>query len=668
MIAAAGAALLFVGVATVLAWQVWLPQWIESRLGALIGHRVVVGGLTPGFWRIDLREVLVFGSAPFDREILARAPRVSVAFGRRPGYRLWTPSAIVIDGGDLRLLGSGTALNLAVRVTGPHGTGVRSARPTIEWRGVSVTGLYQLPGAPRLAARAADADLAIAADGGITARAHAAVLDIGGTMTMRWGQLHADSGPGSSAIDVRASDGSIEIPAGGTLVDRLTLTARGSREGGEVTLGHAAGEPGGGPRSLHATAQVLASTAHVTIDTLGLRLAALQPLLRRLGIDLSGADADVRAEASFAFERPEIPFDVAVTARGLDLHHPALDLAPWRGVAGSAHALGSYDRSSGRIAVSSGSGEAFGLPITWRGWIEPGAEPRGSLSVGTSEPLSCGALALALPARVAEPLRGMTLRGWLGLHSTISFDAANWDDLGLDLTLRPLCQTTREPDALANLLPTLSNAAGPAPKGGAAALPLGRYHPDFVPLPAMPRHLVAAFLTAEDSHFYQHRGFDLEMIRRALAHDLEVGTAARGASTVTQQVAKNLFLSPHRTFTRKLGETVLAWRLHQLLRKDRTLELYLNLIELGPGIRGLKAAARAYFGKDLPALTALESAHLAALTPNPLGLSRRFRDGQVDDGWLHRLYDLLAMMKRSGRISGADLAAARNERLTLRKI
>jgi membrane peptidoglycan carboxypeptidase len=158
------------------------------------------------------------------------------------------------------------------------------------------------------------------------------------------------------------------------------------------------------------------------------------------------------------------------------------------------------------------------------------------------------------------------------------------------------------------------------------------------------------------------------MIRRALAHDMEIGSLAKGASTITQQLAKNLFLGPERTLSRKLAELVLGWRLDETVRKEEQLELYLNVIELGPGIRGVKRAAEVYFGKPVAKLTPLESAHLAALTPNPLGYARRFREGRVDDGWLHRLYDLLGMMKRSGRLSAAELNSARQSRLTLRRI
>jgi membrane peptidoglycan carboxypeptidase len=108
--------------------------------------------------------------------------------------------------------------------------------------------------------------------------------------------------------------------------------------------------------------------------------------------------------------------------------------------------------------------------------------------------------------------------------------------------------------------------------------------------------------------------------------------------------------------------------LQRSLSKDRTLELYLNVIELGPGIRGVKQAARTYFGKDVGELTPLESAHLAALTPNPHVLARRFRDGQVDESWQLRLYDLLGMMKRHGRLSAEELARARNAKLELRDL
>ena len=185
----------------------------------------------------------------------------------------------------------------------------------------------------------------------------------------------------------------------------------------------------------------------------------------------------------------------------------------------------------------------------------------------------------------------------------------------------------------------------------------------------MPRHLTAAFVTAEDGRFFQHRGFDLEMIRRALAHDLEIGTLAKGASTITQQLAKNLFLGPERTLARKLAELVLGWRLRRDDEEGASSSSSTSTSSSSvPASAGSSGRPRSTSASRVAKLTPLESAHLAALTPNPLGYARRFREGRVDDGWLHRLYDLLGMMKRSGRLSAAELNSARQSRLTLRRI
>jgi len=259
------------------------------------------------------------------------------------------------------------------------------------------------------------------------------------------------------------------------------------------------------------------------------------------------------------------------------------------------------------------------------------------------------------------------LQGTLGFGVSLTFDAAAWEDLQLDLAVDPICRVTREARVLADLLPVLLRPKAEAPPA-AAQLPLGAFHPDFVPLSKMPPHLPSAFITSEDSKFFHHQGFDSEMIRHALAQDLGNRSFDRGASTITQQLAKNLFLTHRRTLARKLEEAVLTWRLQKLLSKDRVLELYLNVIELGPGIRGVKQAARKYFGKDVSELVPMESAHLAALTPNPHVLARRFRDGQVDEGWQQRLYDLLGMMKRHHRLSPEQLTAARASKLELRDL
>jgi hypothetical protein len=409
-------------------------------------------------------------------------------------------------------------------------------------------------------------------------------------------------------------------------------------------------------------------------------IGPLESILGRIGIEPGHATADLKANVSLDAAERDLPFDLDISAQGLTVNHPALDRVPWDDVAVRLRSTGAVDLSSSKLAVEAGDLEAFGVALTFRGWTEIATTPRGSWQVATRPGgVPCADLLVRQAAPVREVLNGLTLTGQLDGSASVTFDAEAWENLALDVQIERMCHVVAEPQALNRVLPTLLIGKAPTEfktvadtgdgtDGPSSPFPLGSYHKDFTPLAAMPRHLLAAFVTAEDGRFYRHAGFDLETIRRALAHDIQVMSLARGASTITQQVAKNLFLSHQRTLARKLEEMVFAWRLAERLDKRRTLEIYLNLIELGPGIRGVKQAARAYFGKTPAELRPIESAHLAALTPNPRGFARRFRDGRVDDGWLHRLYDLLGMMRRSGRLSPSDLAEARAHKLALRKI
>ena len=138
-----------------------------------------------------------------------------------------------------------------------------------------------------------------------------------------------------------------------------------------------------------------------------------------------------------------------------------------------------------------------------------------------------------------------------------------------------------------------------------------------VPLSRISRSLARAVVVAEDSRFYEHSGVDWEAVRGALEKDWDTGSLKHGASTITQQLAKNLYLSSRRTPWRKLREWVIARRLEGALPKRRILELYLNVVEFGPRTFGAEAAARRYFGRPAAALSDFEAATLAAVIPSP---------------------------------------------------
>jgi penicillin-binding protein 1A len=140
----------------------------------------------------------------------------------------------------------------------------------------------------------------------------------------------------------------------------------------------------------------------------------------------------------------------------------------------------------------------------------------------------------------------------------------------------------------------------------------------FVPINVIPKVVINAFLAAEDRRFYEHGGLDIKGIARALIKNIQRrGKRAEGASTITQQVAKNLLLSNERTFDRKLKEAILAIRMERTFKKEQILELYLNEIYLGMNSYGVAAAALNYFNKELAQLTLEEAAYLAALPKAP---------------------------------------------------
>ena len=141
----------------------------------------------------------------------------------------------------------------------------------------------------------------------------------------------------------------------------------------------------------------------------------------------------------------------------------------------------------------------------------------------------------------------------------------------------------------------------------------------WVPYSQIANNLKRAVLCGEDMGFFSHHGFEQTEIRQALAEAWETKRLPRGASTISQQLAKNLWLSPSRNPLRKLKEAALTRSLEKHLSKRRILEIYLNVVELGPGLYGAEAAARHYFGKPARGLSDREAAQLAASLPFPTG-------------------------------------------------
>lgn len=171
-------------------------------------------------------------------------------------------------------------------------------------------------------------------------------------------------------------------------------------------------------------------------------------------------------------------------------------------------------------------------------------------------------------------------------------------------------------------------------------------------------YMVKAVTTTEDGSFFRHSGFSPFAIRQSIVTNLKKGGFYRGASTISQQVVKNLFLSREKTIARKLQELFITWQMEAALEKDRIMELYLNIIEFGPGIYGIRHASHHYFGKRPGALSALEAVFLASLIPNPKKYYHQYSRGEVTDGWRRHLRWIMGVMVDRGKIGEEEFLAA----------
>jgi monofunctional biosynthetic peptidoglycan transglycosylase len=145
----------------------------------------------------------------------------------------------------------------------------------------------------------------------------------------------------------------------------------------------------------------------------------------------------------------------------------------------------------------------------------------------------------------------------------------------------------------------------------------------------IPQLLKDTVRIAEDAGFYWHRGIDFDELREAIKKNIQEKRFSRGGSTITQQLAKNLYLSTKKSLIRKLKEYLIARKLEKALSKDRIFELYLNVIELGPGVFGIQAASQYYYGYSVDKLTLEEIVRLVAVLPRPLST-----DPRGDSQWL----------------------------------
>jgi len=185
------------------------------------------------------------------------------------------------------------------------------------------------------------------------------------------------------------------------------------------------------------------------------------------------------------------------------------------------------------------------------------------------------------------------------------------------------------------------------------------FRPDYRPvtLDRISPRLVRAVLASEDASFYGHAGFDWDEMQKAAGQNWKAGRTVRGASTITQQLAKNLWLGTERSYLRKIREALLAVKLERTLPKRRILTLYLDVAEWGNGVFGAEAAARHWFHVGARDLSAAQAATLAAMLPAP----RRAALAPAPRWLARKARRILGLLERNGAVPAAEVAATRAE-------
>lgn len=191
---------------------------------------------------------------------------------------------------------------------------------------------------------------------------------------------------------------------------------------------------------------------------------------------------------------------------------------------------------------------------------------------------------------------------------------------------------------------------------------------EWVPLAQISKRVQQAIVSSEDGKFYFHPGYDLEQLRDAINESFVLKKKMRGASTITQQLVKNLYLQREKTFGRKALELVMALMVEKYADKGKILETYLNVIEYGKDLYGIQKASRLYFNKHPSQINAREAAFLAMLLPSPIKYSKSFKNKALTPYALRTVNSILLKMRQAGFISEEEYQVSLGGRFSWEKI
>jgi hypothetical protein len=372
--------------------------------------------------------------------------------------------------------------------------------------------------------------------------------------------------------------------------------------------------------------------------------------------DVSKTSLTTRSHLALSPDGKRLRIDGDGRLRNLSLRSEALSDEPVAGLELAFRMRGDVGLDASSINVEDGEVDLGAIRLLAHGQYSRSAEGHRVRAEFELPLTACQAMLDATPHGLVPKLAGVRMAGSFAIKGQARFDTAHLDrDYHVDWDISNTCRITEVPaeiDVARWRKPFRRTVLGPA--GERVEIESGPGTPGWVPHGAISRFMEVAIMTTEDGGFHRHRGFDAEAIRNSIRENLRKGRFVRGASTLSMQLAKNLYLDRVKNLSRKLQEAVLTTYLEQELTKDQLVELYLNVVEFGPMIYGIGPASRYYFNTSAADLSLGQALYISSILPNPK--QQHFAlGGAVSDGWTSYLRKLMQVANRRKLITDEEL-------------
>ncbi len=391
--------------------------------------------------------------------------------------------------------------------------------------------------------------------------------------------------------------------------------------------------------------------AEGSVEVRRISLALLAPFLPEIPLHdtkLGHVSADLRLQASAS---DEVMIEGSAKVRELALASERIAPEPIEHINVDVGGKGSWDAGERRLRIERGQIRMGEARVLVDGEIERTPEHYRVDLTATLPPTRCNDVVKAIPDDLLGSLARFQWEGNWSALGRISIDSRDLEAAELSIRVRNLCEFVRAPRWVrVERFQQPFRHRVTEPDDTVFSMRTGPGTDNWVALEDISPFVTAAVISHEDGGFYDHGGFAPWAIRDAIVRNLQEGGYVVGASTITMQLAKNVYLRRDKNMARKVQEVILTWWLENALDKDEILQLYLNVIEYGPSVYGLRQAAAYYFGRRPADLSPAEAAFLACMLPSPKRYHVSYEHGELSRSMKNRMKRLLEHMAKRQRI------------------